>query len=819
MLHAGEVAIVAEESSLLVNIPPSGVPNPPDDALGAEAVLPVLPLHDTVVFPNMLAPLIIFDEQAIHAVELAYATDRLVLAVTRRDQVDAEQALDGLYPIGVEAIVQRIRKLPDGSTSVVLEGQRRMRLTEAIPQERLLRARAASLYIENDRTIAVEAMMRAVLAIYEKVVRLSRLLPDDAYTTALNMEDPGGLADLIASTLPLSTLHRQQILETIDPEERLHRVGALLSQELDLLELESRIQNQVQKEVDRSQREFFLREQMKAIQRELGQDDPQQRDVLALRERLAQADLSERARARADEELSRLEMLAPLSPEYSVVRTYVDWLINLPWQHTVDEATDLRAAARLLEQNHYGLKKVKERILEFIAVRQLAAGNLKAPILCFIGPPGVGKTSLGQSIATALGRPFLRLSLGGVHDEAEIRGHRRTYIGAMPGRIVQRMKEAGCINPVFMLDEIDKLGSDFRGDPAAALLEALDPEQNHTFADHYLEVPFDLSKVFFITTANYGDDIPAALADRMEMIELTGYTEAEKLNIARRFLVPRQYAANGLPPSTLNFSDTAIQLLIQRYTYEAGVRNLEREIAAVCRKTARRMVEGRTHPRRITPHIVERYIGPPRFDGPDVVQPAQIGVATGMVYTGVGGDTMPVEVVLMEGKGTMTLTGQLGEVMQESAQAALSYIRANAAALKINPRRFEKVDIHLHVPEGATPKEGPSAGVTITVALVSAFTERLARRDIALTGEITLTGRVLPIGGVREKILGAYRAGIRTVILPAKNRHELVDIPAAVRTKLTIHWVETVAAALDLVLGPPPAKPAPRRTVAKKAEE
>jgi ATP-dependent Lon protease len=809
---------VPEETPVLFNFAPSGTSLAQDEAATVERTLPVLPLVDFVIFPQMLAPLIVEEEQAVRALEAAFAGDRLVFAVARREGGITENPLAELYPIGVEAIVQRMRKLPDGSTSVVLEGRRRMRLGEAVAHEKLLCVRAASLYIDNDRTIAVEAMMRAVLALYEKVVRLSRSLPDDAYTTAMNVDDPGGLADLIASTLPLSTVHRQQILETIDPEERLHRVGALLSQELDLLELESRIQNQVQKEVDRSQREFFLREQMRAIQRELGQHDPQQRDMFALRERLAAADLSERARSRAEEELGRLEMLAPLSPEYSVVRTYVDWLINLPWERTVEEAADLRAAARLLDQNHYGLKKVKERILEFIAVRQLASGRLKAPILCFIGPPGVGKTSLGQSIAAALGRPFVRLALGGVHDEAEIRGHRRTYIGAMPGRIVQRMKEAGSINPVFMLDEIDKLGNDFRGDPSAALLEALDPEQNHTFADHYLEVPFDLSKVFFITTANYADDIPPALADRMEMIELTGYTEDEKLRIARRFLVPRQYAANGLPPTTVRFNDRALQMIVQRYTYEAGVRNLEREIAAICRKTARRMVEGRTHARVVTPRLVEQYLGPPRFDGPEVETKAQVGVVTGMVYTGVGGDTMPVEVVLMEGKGNLTLTGQLGEVMQESAQAALSYIRANAARLKINARRFEKVDIHIHVPEGATPKEGPSAGLTITVALISAFTEREARRDIAMTGEITLSGRVLPIGGVREKILGAYRAGIRSVILPEKNRHDLVDIPGAVRAKLQIHLVDMIDPVLDLVLGPPPAKPAPRRAVAKKTD-
>ncbi len=779
----------------------------------------VLALPDSVLFPHMLAPVILADEAAIEALELAWAGERVILALARRDIALDSADLAELYTVGVEAVIQRTRKMPDNTTSVVLEGRRRMRVVAPLA-EAPLRVRATPLYPDEEHTLAIEAMMRAVLSLFEKVVRLSRTLPDDAYITALNVSDPGGLADLIASTLAISVPTRQQILETVDPEERLHRVSALLTQELDLLELESRIQSQVQKEVDRSQREFFLREQLKVIQRELGQDDPTQRELLALRARAAAAKLPEKARARADEEIGRLESMAPITPEYGVIRTYVDWLLNLPWEELAEGQTDLRQAATILDRNHFGLEKIKDRILEFIAVRQLAGPRQRSPILCLVGPPGVGKTSLGRSIAEAIERPFVRLSLGGVRDEAEIRGHRRTYIGAMPGRIIHRMKEAGALNPVFMLDEVDKLGADFRGDPADALLEVLDPEQNQSFGDHYLDLPFDLSKVFFITTANFADEIPEPLLDRMEVITLPGYTEDEKIEIARRYLVPRQQEACGLPEGALRFNTTTLTTIVRSYTYEAGVRNLEREIGAICRKTARRIAEQRPYPRVITPRIVEQLLGPPRYDISTAETSDQVGVATGMAYTGAGGETMPVEVSLMEGKGQLTLTGSLGEVMQESAQAALSYTRANAAALSIDPRRFEKLDIHVHVPEGATPKDGPSAGVTIAVALISALTGRTVRRDVAMTGELTLRGHVLPIGGVKEKVLGALRAGVAAVILPKKNGRDLVEIPAAQRARLTFHLAENLGEVLELVLGPPPPKPARRtaRAVITKAK-
>lgn len=769
-----------------------------------ERDLPVLPLINTVLFPRMLAPLFVGRERSIAAIEEAVARDRIVLAVAQREPDAEEVGLGDLYTVGVEASVQRVLKMPDGTTSIVVQGQRRMRVVEQTQELPFLRVRAAPLYADEERTLAVEAMMRAVLSLFEKVVKLSRMLPDDSYIMAMNADEPGWLADLIASTLPLDVSRRQEILETLDPEERLRRLSIMLSQELDVLELESRIHNQVQKEVDRSQREFFLREQLKAIQRELGQDDPVQRELLELRERVATRGMPEKVHEKAMDELDRLEVMSPAAPEYSVIRTYIDWLLDLPWHEATPDNEDLRAAAKTLDRNHYGLPKVKERILEFIAVRQLAGSKHKSPILCFVGPPGVGKTSLGRSIAEALGRKFVRLSLGGVHDEAEIRGHRRTYIGALPGRIIQKMKESGSINPVFMLDEVDKLGRDFRGDPAAALLEVLDPEQNDTFSDHYLDVPYDLSNVLFITTANLLDPIPEPLLDRMEVIELPGYIEEDKLQIAQQFLIPKQWEANGLPPGVPRFTEESLRQLIRTYTYEAGVRNLEREIGSVCRKTARRIAEKRPFPRLVRPPLLTKYLGAPRYSHGLVEEHDEVGVATGMVWTSNGGDTMPVEVTLMEGKGNLTLTGQLGDVMQESAQAALSYTRTNARRLGIDTKRFDKTDVHIHVPEGAVPKDGPSAGITLVTALISAFTGRPVRRDVAMSGEITLRGRVLPIGGVKEKVLGAYRAGVHTIILPKKNERDIMEVPNQVRRKLHLIYVEQMEEVLDAALCPLP---------------
>lgn len=776
-----------------------------EDELPREREMPVLPLVDMVVFPHMLAPLFVSQAQGMLAIEEAMAADQHLLAVARRTSETSETGelgIQELYPVGVEAIIQRMLRMPDGTTRVVILGKRRMKIVEERQRSPAIRVRAIALESVSERTLSVQAMMRAVLSLFEKVVRLSRTLPDDAYVWAMNVHDPGWLADLIASMLPLDVARRQEILETLDTEERLRRLSIMLSQELDVLELENRIHNQVQKEVDRSQHEFFLREQLKAIQRELGQIDPAQREALLLRERILASTMPEHARARATEELERLETMPVHAPEYAMIRAYIDWLLDLPWGVMTEDTPDIWTAARILERNHYGLARVKERILEFIAVRQLAGPRLKTPIICFVGPPGVGKTSMGRSIAEALGRNFVRLSLGGIHDEAEIRGHRRTYIGAMPGRIIRTMKDARSINPVFLLDEIDKLGKDFRGDPAAALLEVLDPEQNCSFMDHYLDVAYDMSNVLFITTANLLDPIPDALLDRMEIIEIPGYTEEEKLHIARKFLIPSQWAINGLSPNTIRFGEAALREIIRSYTYEAGVRNLEREIGAICRKTARRIAEKRRFARLIRPSLVNTYLGPPRYSQALSEEQDEVGVATSMVWTSNGGDIMPVEVILMEGKGNLTLTGQLGEVMQESAQAALSYARANAKQLHINSKRFDKVDIHIHVPEGAIPKDGPSAGVTMAVALISAFLERPVRRDVAITGEITLRGKILPVGGIKEKVLGAYRAGIRIIILPQKNERELRDIPVHVRRKLTFLLVTHMHEALEHALCP-----------------
>ncbi|HEY1016949.1 MAG TPA: endopeptidase La [Herpetosiphonaceae bacterium] len=748
--------------------------------------LPIVPLINTVLFPHMVTPLFVSRERSLAAVEEALADRRTVVAVAQRDPDIEDVGTDDLYEIGVEAVIGRVLKLPDGTTSILVQGQRRVRILEWTRIEPGLRARVEPVEADEERTLAVEAMMRAVLSLYEKVVKLSRTMPDDAYVAAMNVDEPGWLADLIASTMPLDMAKRQELLELIDPEERLRRLSILLSQELDVLELENRIQNQVQKEVDRTQRDFFLREQLKAIQMELGQEDPITREVNDLRERIAQAGMPPKVQAKAEDELNRMEMMPPAAPEFSVIRTYLDWLLDLPWHKASEDTRDLRQAAKVLDLNHYGLKKVKERILEFIAVRMLAGPKLKAPILCFVGPPGVGKTSLGRSVADALGREFVRLSLGGVHDEAEIRGHRRTYIGAMPGRIIQTMKDAGTINPVFMLDEIDKLGADFRGDPGAALLEVLDPEQNSTFADHYLDVPYDLSQIMFITTANMLDPIDDPLLDRMEIVELPGYIEEEKVQIARQFLIPKQIEANGLHEHPITFTDQALRAIIRVYTWEAGVRSLEREIGAVCRKIARRVAENKSVPRRITPALLDEFLGPPPYDYSRVEERDEVGVATGMVWSVNGGDIVAIETAVVDGKGTITLTGQLGDVMQESAQAALSYARASARKLGIDGRRFEKVDIHIHVPEGSVPKDGPSAGITLACSVISALTHRPLRRDVAMTGEITLRGRVLPIGGLREKALGAYRAGINTIIIPKKNQRDMEEVPANVRRKMTV---------------------------------
>ncbi|MBI3360927.1 MAG: endopeptidase La [Chloroflexi bacterium] len=776
---------------------------------------PVLPLRDMVVFPHMVSPLFVGREGSLAAVTAANQNHETVISLAQLDPTTQDPEGDDLYAVGVELAVGRILRMPDGTSSVLAQGRRRVEIVEFTQTEPYLRAKARPIYEPTEKTRETEALMRAVLALFEKCVSLNRSLPEETYVFAMNVEEPGWLADLVASALSVEVHERQALLETFDPTARLQRLSILLGKELDVLELEDQIHSQVQQEVDKSQREYYLREQMKAIQTELGETDVWTRDLAELKDKIAAAGMPEEVLKKATEEVERLNQMPPMSPEVGIIRAYVDWLIDLPWTKATDDNLDVKHAAKVLDQQHFGLPKAKERILEYIAVRQLAADKMRSPILCFLGPPGTGKTSLGKSIAEALGRKFVRVSLGGIRDEAEIRGHRRTYIGALPGRIIQTMRRAGMVNPLFMLDEIDKLGQDFRGDPASALLEVLDPEQNKAFSDHYLDVDYDLSKVLFVTTANSLGPVPPALQDRMEVIEFPGYVVEEKLSIARSFLIPRQIEEHGLHGARLSFSDKAIKGLIQQYTDEAGVRNLEREIANICRKVARKRAEGKQHPARIMPESLHKFLGPPPYTETEIEKADEVGVATGVAWTESGGDTMPIEVQLMEGKGNVQITGQIGEVMQESAHAALSYLRSRAAQFGVPPRQFEKTDVHIHVPEGAIPKDGPSAGITIATSLISAFTGRKVRHDVGMTGEITLRGRVLPVGGIKEKVLAAHRAGIRTIVMPKKNEKDLVEIPKNARRELKFVFVENMDDVLRAVLQAVEKKPAvqPKRVL------
>ncbi|MBN1261038.1 MAG: endopeptidase La [Anaerolineae bacterium] len=762
----------------------------------------ILPLHDLVVYPQMVTPIYVGRPPSLIAIESALKEDWPVVAVaqsvfTEDIEYPGEKEL---YRLGTEVSIARSIRLPDGSTSAIVQGIERMRIVEVTQEEPYLVALVEPVEETSEITPLVEALMRAVLAMFEKVVQLSHTLPEEAYIYAMNLDEPGPLADLIAQMLDLHLDQRQEILETLDAVERLQKISEHLAQELDVLELEDQIQTRVQQEVDRSQREYFLREQLRAIQRELGETDVFTQDIVRMREQLDEVEFPDHVRERAEEELTRLSGMPSMAPEVGIIRTYLDWLLTLPWTKTTTDNLDLKHAAEVLESRHYGLPKAKERILEYIAVRKLAPDKSRSTILCFVGPPGTGKTSLGRSIAEALGREFVRVSLGGVRDEAEIRGHRRTYIGALPGRIIQTMRRAGTINPVFMLDEIDKLGQDFRGDPSSALLEVLDPEQNHAFSDHYLEIPYDLSQALFITTANILDTIPPALEDRMEVIEFPGYTDLEKMEIARRFLIPRQVDLNGIISNPPHFPDKTLHQLIRGYTYEAGVRNLEREIGSLCRKAARRLAEDKRPLNTISLQTVERYLGAPRYQHERLEQQAQIGLAMGMAWTPNGGDLLPVEVSLVPGKGSLTLTGQMGDVMQESAQAAYTYLRSHADEWEIDSETFEKTDIHIHLPEGAIPKDGPSGGITIAIALISAFAEVPVRHDVTMTGEITLRGRVLPVGGLKEKLLAAHRAGVRTVILPKRNDRDLQEIPKNVLRTLNLVLAENMEQVLEAAL-------------------
>ncbi len=776
------------------------------------AEYPLLPVRDTVVFPRMVTPLFVGRDRSLKAVDAAMAADSTIVVVVQKEPEIQDPTADDLYSIGTEVSIGRMLRMPDGTTSLLGQGKERVRIIDFVQMDPYIKVKVMPIQEPTEKSLLSEALMRAVLALFEKCVQLSRTLPEDTYVAAMNVNEPGWLADLIASILNLDIRERQEILETIDPTLRLQRLSILLAKELDVLELEDQIHFQVQQEVDKSQREYFLREQMRIIQTELGEIDGQMQEISELREKIAAAGMPEEAQKKAEKELNRLASMPAAAPELSVIRTYLDWLIELPWVQTTEDTVDIKKVAKLLDERHYGLPKAKERILEYIAVKKLAPDKMRSPILCFVGPPGTGKTSMGRSIAEALGRRFVRIGLGGIRDEAEIRGHRRTYIAALPGRIIQTMRRAGTINPLFMLDEIDKIGIDFRGDPSAALLEVLDPEQNYAFSDHYLDVPYDLSKVLFITTANILDPIPPALRDRMEVIYFPGYVEEEKLQIAKKFLIPKQLKEHGLDkgvkryPLFLQFSDQALRRLIREYTYEAGVRNMEREIANICRKVARRVAEGKAVPHHIIYSSLIKHLGPPRFSYGIAEKEDEVGVATGIAWTEAGGDLLAVEVTLMEGKGNLILTGQLGDVMQESAQAALSYARSHVRELGIRNRDFDKLDIHIHVPEGAIPKDGPSAGVTMATALISALTRRPVHREVGMTGEITLRGRVLPIGGLKEKVLAAHRAGLKTILIPRKNKKDMVEIPRKVKRDLQFIFVERMDEVLPIALLDKPIK-------------
>ncbi len=787
-----------------------------DRPLAIPDELPILPLRDTVLFPNSFMPLAVARESSVRLIDAAISGQKFIGVFTQRDATVEEPQQEDLHRVGTASHIHKMFKLPDGSLRLIVQGLARVTLesvTETKPYLKAMVSPAPEAVGDDDR-LEIDALLRNIKTSFQQVVSLSPLLSDDLQTLAANISEPGRLTDFIASSLTtLATAVKQEVLETLDVRARMDSLNRILIKELEVLELGSKIQSQVQSEVGKNQREYFLREQMKAIQRELGEGDDQTKDVEEFQQKIESSGMPEAVRKEAQRELDRLAKMPVAAAEYTVSRTYLDWLVTLPWQKRSEEVIDLPSTKRTLDLDHSGLEKAKDRILEYLAVRKLNP-HVKGPILCFVGPPGVGKTSLARSIAQSIGRKFVRVSLGGMRDEAEIRGHRRTYIGALPGQIIQGVRRAETKNPVFILDEVDKLGSDFRGDPASALLEVLDPEQNSTFRDHYLDVPFDLSEVLFITTANVLDPVPAALRDRMEVLEIPGYTEEEKLEIARDHLVQKQITNHGLTPEQLVITDEALRAMIRGYTREAGVRNMERQIGSICRKTARRRAEGDDSLLTVTADVVVELLGAPTFLDEEMEERTrEPGVAIGLAWTPAGGDVLFIEASRMAGPGTLTLTGQLGDVMKESARAALSWFRAHAAVYGADPDFFKNAEIHLHVPSGAIPKDGPSAGVTIATALASELTRRPVRGDIAMTGEVTLSGRVLPVGGIKEKVLAARRVGIHEVILPRQNKKNVdEDLSEALRRELTIHYVQTVDEVLLLALTPVASVPGSRKT-------
>lgn len=794
-------------------------PEPPEDQLAEAAdehgddptVLPLVALRETVIFPEMIVPLQVGREKSVKALDTAVAEDSLVALVTQR-QAEREDidSPDELYEVGTLAKIAQVVQAQDGTVRAIVQGQQRLRLVGFESIDPYISARIELVEDHVPEDLEVQALVRTVQGQIEQYVQSGAPVPPEAAVAARNITEPGLLADMVAYSPDMTTQQRQELLETLDVVERLKLVSTFLARQVEILELKGRIQSEVKSELDKTQREYILREQLKAIQRELGEDDPQQAEANELREKVEASGMPEEVKERALKEVERMSRIPTASPEVGVIRTYVDWLVDLPWDEETEDNLDIKKAALVLEEDHYGLEKVKDRILEYLSVRTLA-DTIRSPILALAGPPGVGKTSLGKSVARAMNRKFVRMSLGGIHDEAEIRGHRRTYIGALPGRVIQNIKTAGSNNPVFMLDEVDKIGMDFRGDPSSALLEVLDPEQNNTFQDNYLEVPFDLSKVLFIATANLVDPIPPALRDRMEIIHLPGYTQREKAEIGKRFLIPKQTKNHGLKKKNIIITDEAVTSLVQSYTHEAGVRNLEREIAGVMRKIARTVAEGRKSKTTVNVRKLTELLGPARFEYGELEPEDQTGAATGLVVTEVGGDVVSVEVTRMEGKEDFILTGQLGDVMKESARASLSWTRANAARLGIERELFEKNTLHIHVPAGAIPKDGPSAGITMATAIVSSLASIPVNKDVAMTGEITLRGRVLPIGGLKSKILAAHLSGAKIVILPKKNEKDLRDVPDEVRKKMKLVLAENMDQVLNAALRrrPRPLKPTP----------
>ena len=763
--------------------------------------LPLLPLKNVVLFPHMIVPLYVGRARSIEALETAMARGKQVFLCTQR-RADCEDPKEAdLYRVGVIGEVVQMLKLPDNTIKVLIEGSSRAVIDRFIQVEPHLQAEVSLLEEDVEASPELEALMRGVVDLFDRYVELDKKVPPEVNLTVRGVEDAGRMADIVASNLGIGVTDKQDVLETFQMNARLEKLSSVLQREIEILDMDRSIRQRVRQQIDRRQKEFYLKEQMRVIQEELGGEEAHLSELDELREKVRALELAEAIEERLLKDVDRLERMPPGSPEISVLHNYLELVVSLPWHEVSDDITDLRAAEQVLDEDHHGLQKIKERILEFLAVRQLTKSP-KGPILCFIGPPGVGKTSLGRSIARALNRKFVRVSLGGVGDEAEIRGHRRTYVGSMPGRIIKGLREAGTRNPVFLLDEIDKMSSDFRGDPASAMLEVLDPEQNKHFSDHFLEIPFDLSEVLFITTANVFYSIPRPLLDRMEVINLPGYTAEEKMVIAREFLVPKQLQDHGLTNKHIEITKPALKTIISRYTSEAGVRNLERSIASVCRKVAREVVKGKTRKMTVAPNRLDDLLGPPRYKPDEGHKEPLIGVANGLAWTEVGGVLLTIEVITMPGKGNLNLTGQMGDVMQESARAALSYARSNAEALGIPVDFRDKLDLHIHIPKGAIPKDGPSAGISMALAIISALAQRPIRSDVALTGEITLRGRVLPIGGLKEKVLAAHRIGIHTVLLPEDNQPDVADIPADIRKRLTFKFVKTMDEVIALALLP-----------------